>query len=113
MDALLDLASWVAILVGGAFIVIGAVGVLRMPDFFTRQHAAGLTDTLGAGLLLAGLMIQGGLSLVTVKLVLIGLFLGLTSPTSSHALAQAALSTGVKPLLKRDGADDDDHDRET
>ncbi len=113
MQALLDLVSWAAILTGGAFIVIGAVGVLRMPDFFTRQHAAGLTDTLGAGLLLFGLMIQGGLTLVTVKLVLILLFLGLTSPTSSHALAQAALSTGVKPLLADDGGDDDEQDRET
>ncbi len=112
MDAVLDLVSWGAIVTGGAFIVIGAVGVLRMPDFFTRQHAAGLTDTLGAGLLLFGLMIQGGLTLVTVKLVLIGLFLGLTSPTSSHALAQAALSSGVKPLLRNDGADDDDQDGE-
>lgn len=112
MDLVLDLLSWAAILTGGAFIVIGAVGVLRMPDFFTRQHAAGLTDTLGAGLLLLGLMIQGGLTLVTVKLVLILLFLGLTSPTSSHALAQAALSTGVKPLLKSDGADNTDPDRE-
>ena len=112
MDLLRDLISWGAILVGGGFIVIGAVGVIRMPDFFTRQHAAGLTDTLGAGLLLFGLMVQGGLTLVTAKLVLIVIFLGLTSPTSSHALAQAALSTGVKPLLKNDGGDDGEPERE-
>ena len=112
MDLLRDLISWGAILVGGGFIVIGAIGVIRMPDFFTRQHAAGLTDTLGAGLLLFGLMVQGGLTLVTAKLVLIVIFLGLTSPTSSHALAQAALSTGVKPLLKNDGGDDGEPERE-
>ena len=112
MDLLRDLISWGAILVGGGFIVIGAIGVIRMPDFFTRQHAAGLTDTLGAGLLLFGLMVQGGLTLVTAKLILIVIFLGLTSPTSSHALAQAALSTGVKPLLKNDGGDDGEPERE-
>lgn len=104
IEAVVDLLSWLLILGGGAFLVIGAIGVMRMPDFFTRQHAAGVTDTLGAGLLLLGLMLQGGFTLVTAKLVLIGVFLFFTSPTSSHALAQAALSSGLKPLL----ADDDE-----
>ncbi len=94
-----DILSWLLILGGGFFLVAGAIGVLRLPDFFTRQHAAGITDTMGAGLLLVGLMLQGGLTLVTVKLVLIIVFLSFTSPTSTHALAQAALSSGLKPLL--------------
>ena len=94
-----DTLSWLLILGGGFFLVVGAIGVLRLPDFFTRQHAAGMTDTLGAGLLLAGLMVQGGLSLVTVKLVLIVAFLFFTNPTSTHALAQAAVGSGLKPLL--------------
>ena len=98
----LDALSWLLILGGGGFVVVGAIGVIRMPDFFTRQHAAGVTDTLGAGLLLLGLALQGGLTLVTAKLALIGIFLFFTSPTSSHALAQAALSSGVKPLLADD-----------
>ena len=107
IDVLIDGLSWLLILGGGAFVVIGAIGVLRMPDFFTRQHAAGVTDTLGAGLLLLGLMLQGGLTLVTAKLALIGVFLFITSPTASHALAQAALSSGLKPLLVDDGNDSD------
>ncbi|MHA1569867.1 MAG: monovalent cation/H(+) antiporter subunit G [Alphaproteobacteria bacterium] len=100
-----DIFSWLLILGGGFFLVVGAIGVLRLPDFFTRQHAAGMTDTLGAGLLLAGLMVQGGFSLVTVKLVLIVAFLFFTSPTSTHALAQAAVGSGLKPLLDRDPED--------
>jgi multicomponent Na+:H+ antiporter subunit G len=84
-------------------VVVGGVGVLRMPDFFTRLHAAGITDTLAAGLVLIGLMFQGGFSQVTIKLVLILIFLLFTSPTSSHALAKAALADGLQPLLDSGG----------
>ncbi len=101
MILLRDSLSWLLILGGGFFLVVGAIGVLRLPDFFTRQHAAGMTDTLGAWLLLAGLMVQGGLTLVSVKLLLIVVFLFFTSPTSTHALAQAAIGSGLKPLLHR------------
>ena len=99
MELGLDIASWLLIGVGGIFLVIGAIGAVRFPDFFTRQHAAGITDTGGAGFLLAGLMLQGGLTIVTVKLVLILVFIFFTSPTATHALAQAALSSGIKPRL--------------
>ena len=94
-----DVLSWALLLGGSFFLVIGAVGVIRMPDFFTRLHAASVTDTLGAMLILLGLMIQGGLTLITVKLILILIFLILTSPTSSHALAKAAIADGIKPWL--------------
>ncbi|MFC1575950.1 cation:proton antiporter, partial [Gemmatimonadota bacterium] len=66
-----DLLSWIFLLSGSAFAIVGGIGVIRMPDLFTRLHAAGITDTMGAGLILAGLMFQGGLSMVTVKLILI------------------------------------------
>jgi len=99
MSIALDILSWILLLAGGAFCMIGALGLVRMPDFFTRMHAASVTDTLGAGLLLLGLMLQAGLSLVTVKLIVIGLLIFFTSPTSTHALAQAALARGLKPLL--------------
>ncbi len=85
--------------------MIGGIGILRLPDVFTRMHAAGITDTMGAGLILAGLMAQAGLTLVTVKLVLIVLFLVVTSPTSTHALAKAALTGGLEPRL--DHGDED------
>ncbi|MGD2138838.1 MAG: monovalent cation/H(+) antiporter subunit G [Burkholderiales bacterium] len=96
---ILNLASWLLIVSGGVFCVIGALGLLRMPDFFTRMHAASLIDTLGAGLLLLGMMLQAGLTLVTVKLVMIALLLFFTSPTATHALARAARVRGVEPLL--------------
>jgi len=99
MSALLDALSWVLLVAGGLFCIIGAVGLLRMPDFFTRMHAASLPDTLGAGLILLGLALQAGLTLVAVKLAMIGLLILFTSPTATHALARAALARGVKPLL--------------
>ena len=99
MSILIDILSWVLLLAGGAFCIIGALGLVRMPDFFTRMHAASVTDTLGAGLILLGLMLQAGFTLVTVKLIVLGLLIFFTSPTATHALAQAALARGLQPLL--------------
>jgi len=98
---LLDVASWALLLVGGAFCVIGAIGLLRMPGFFTRMHAASIVDTLGAAFILLGLMLQTGLTLVTVKLIAIGVLLFFTSPVATHALARAALARGVQPELAK------------
>lgn len=101
MDMILDLLSWFFILLGSAFVIIGAIGVIRLPEVFTRSHAAGMVDTFGTGMILLGLMFQaGGFNLVLVKLVMIGFFLFFTSPVSSHALVRAALADGAKPLLK-------------
>ena len=97
----IDLASWFLIALGGAFCVIGAIGLLRMPDFFTRMHAASVIDTLGAAFILMGLMLQAGFSLVTVKLIAIGVLLFFTSPVATHALARAALARGVQPMLAK------------
>ncbi len=97
-----DVASWICLLVGSLFCVVGAIGLLRFPDFYSRMHGAGITDTLGAGLVLVGLMVQGGLSMVTVKLFLILMLLLLTSPASTHAVAKAAFTSGLKPLLQED-----------
>ena len=93
-------AGWLA--AGSIFVLIGAFGLIRLPDFYTRLHAAGITDTLGAELILLGLMFQAGLSLVTVKLILISLFIFFTSPTATHAVANAARVMGLKPMLVPD-----------
>ncbi len=93
----LDVASWVLLSLGGAFVFVGGLGALRMPDLYTRMHAASVTDTLGAVLIIAGVMLQAGVSLAAIKLALILLFLLLTSPTASNALASAALLAGVQP----------------
>jgi len=100
MALALDLLSWICLLAGAGFLLIGAIGVLRLPDFYTRLHAVSVCDTLGAGLVLVGLMLQGGLSLVTVKLLLIFYFMMFTCPTAVHALAQAALQGKLKPLVE-------------
>ena len=97
---LIDFLSWLAILLGGFLLISGGIGLLRFPDFFTRMHAAGVTDTLGAGLMLLGLMFQTqGQWQVLFELLLILLFILLTSPTASHALAKAALHHRQEPLL--------------
>jgi multicomponent Na+:H+ antiporter subunit G len=105
MEATTDIISWILLVAGSLFAVVGGIGLLRLPDFFSRMHGGGMTDTMGAGLILTGLMFQTGLSLVTFKLVLITLFLLLTSPTSAHALARSALSHGLKPLVDEEEED--------
>lgn len=95
----LDVLSWVLLMAGGFLGVTGALGLFRFPDFYTRLHAASVTDTLCAGLIILGLVLQTGLSLFSVKLVLILLVLAYTSPTAAHALARAAQHGGLKPRL--------------
>jgi multicomponent Na+:H+ antiporter subunit G len=102
MDFLLNGLSWLLILAGSFFTMVGAVGLIRMPDLFTRMHAASVTDTLGAGLLLLGFMLQAGLSLVLLKLVFLFLLFFFISPVATHAVANAALHYGIKPMLSED-----------
>ncbi|GIS81035.1 MAG: monovalent cation/H(+) antiporter subunit G [Gemmatimonadetes bacterium] len=97
IDLILEVLSWISILGGLFFMIVGTIGVVRMPDVYTRLHAAGMTDTMGAGLLLLGMCFQAGLTLVLVRLILIYAFLLFTSPISTHALASAALSGGLEP----------------
>ena len=99
MSAALDIASWILLVAGGAFCLIGAVGMIRMPNFYARVHAASVIETLGAGLILAGLLLQAGWTLAAIKLLMLGLLIFFTSPTATHALARAALTRGVRPEL--------------
>lgn len=98
-----DIASWALLLGGSFFFIVGAVGMIRMPDVYTRMHASSVTETLGAGLLVAGMMLQAGFTQVTGKLFLLGALFFLTAPVATHALAQAALHMGVRPKLDEDG----------
>lgn len=99
MPLLLDAISWFFILSGALFMLTGALGILRMPDFYTRLHAAGMTDTMGTAFMLAGLMLQGGWTLTPVRLALILLFIYFTGPIATHALANAAYRAGLRPQL--------------
>ena len=104
MNLVVDLASWALLAGGGALAVIGGVGVLRFPDFYTRLHAASITDTLCSALMLAGLALQSGWSLVSAKLFLVLVFLLLTSPSAAHAMAKAARHGGLEPVEGRPAA---------
>jgi multicomponent Na+:H+ antiporter subunit G len=104
IDVVRDAASWALLCAGGFFCVVGAIGVLRMPDFYTRAHAASLNDSLGGGLILLGLTLQAGFTLVAAKLLVIGLLLFFTSPAATHALAKAALGRGLQPVLHQESA---------
>ena len=104
MTAWIDTLSWACLVGGGFFCVVGAVGLLRMPDFYTRMHAASVIETLGAGLILFGLLLQAGFTLVAAKLLMVGVLIFFASPTATHALARAAMARGLKPLLSGDGS---------
>ncbi|MEO8132560.1 MAG: monovalent cation/H(+) antiporter subunit G [Betaproteobacteria bacterium] len=99
MNIVADLVSWASLLAGGFFCIVGGIGLVRMPDFYTRMHGASVTETLGAGLLLFGLIVQAGLTLVAVKLAMVGALIFITSPAATHALAKAAFVRGLQPLL--------------
>jgi len=99
---ILDIASGVLIAAGSFFVLAGAVGLVRLPDVYTRVHGASLIDTAGAGLLILGLMLQAGFSLVTLKLLFILAIFFFTLPVAGHAVARAAMHEGLKPKLAED-----------
>lgn len=97
IDTALNLVSWVLLTLGGACVLIGGIGALRLPNLYTRIHAASLTDTMATILIFVGMMLQSGFSLATMKLLAIMVFLLLTGPTATYALANAALLSGLRP----------------
>ena len=103
----LDILTWIFLLAGSFFAIVGGIGIVRLPEFFSRLHGGGVTDTGGAGLIVFGLLFQGGFSLVTIKLLMILFFLLVTSPTSCHALAKSALTQGLEPELEIKTVDSD------
>ncbi|MEM9056973.1 MAG: monovalent cation/H(+) antiporter subunit G [Pseudomonadota bacterium] len=105
MAMLLDAASWLLLTLGGFFVLVGGIGALRMPTLFARMHAASVTDSMGALLILIGMMLQAGPTIATVKLVAILFFLLLTSPTASYALASAAVLAGNAPAVDSQAGD--------
>lgn len=99
MSAVLDILGWGALVLGGFFCLVGAIGLNRMPDVFTRMHATSVSDTMGVGLLTVGMLSQTTDWTVAVRLVIIVIVLYVTGAVSSHALARAALHDGAKPVL--------------
>ena len=96
------LAAILLILAGTIFFAAGTIGLLRFPDIYTRMHATGKCDTLGTLLILIGLAIYHGFSLMSLKIMFIGIFVFLVNPTSTHAIARAAWNAGIKPWKKEE-----------
>jgi multicomponent Na+:H+ antiporter subunit G len=93
---ILDIASWLLMSTGGIFVLIGGIGALRLPDLYTRMHAASVTDSIAPVLIIAGIILQAGFTLASIKLIAILLFLLLTGPTATNALASASLLAGTR-----------------
>lgn len=105
MELIANLISWLFIVAGSILLLIGGLGLLRMPDLYTRLHAASITDTGATILIVAGLIVQGLFvfdnPLAALKLGLILFFTLFTAPTASHALAKTALLGGEIPKNKQ------------
>ena len=97
MEIAFDILSWLLLTSGGFFVLVGGIGALRMPDLYTRMHAASVTDSIAPMLIIAGLILQAGMTLASIKLIAILIFLLLTGPTASNALASAAILSGHRP----------------
>jgi len=97
VETLLSLLSGALILSGALFCLIGALGIVRLPDVFSRMHGAGIIDTLGLLLIMAGFVLLAGMNLISVKLLMIVGFVFFTSPIATHALSRACLNGGIKP----------------
>ena len=104
-DTIINLTNVITILlllVGAFFMLAGTIGFVRFPDFYSRMHATGKCDTLGEGLMLVALIIYGGATFVSVKILFLIVFILLANPTSTHAIAKAAYDVGLEPWRKLD-----------
>lgn len=98
MEAALDVISWALLVMGGAVAVTSGVGLLRLPDLYTRMHAASMLDSLGAICVFLGLALQAETAAVAIKLLLAPAFLLLTTATAAHVLGKSARRAGLEPL---------------
>jgi len=101
METLMNISSALCLFIGSFLCVSGGVGILRFPDFYTRMHAVGVTETLATAMILIGLMLQNPGGIVDLKLIIIMLMTFFISPTASHALAKAAMNNGLMPVLDK------------
>ena len=103
---IVEITSWILIIAGALLGIAGGIGMHRFPDFYSRVHAAGITDTMCAACFLLGLGMQTGLTLASLKLLLVFIFLFISNPTATHALANAALLGGLKPQVDSNESED-------
>ncbi|MFO7726800.1 MAG: monovalent cation/H(+) antiporter subunit G [Desulfonatronovibrio sp.] len=101
METLTNILALVFVLLGVFFMLAGSIGINRFPDFYSRAHASGKVDTLGILLFIVGLMFFEGFNLISLKLMLVAVFVAMTSPVAAHALARRALVFGLKPWTRK------------
>lgn len=82
------------------FMAVAALGLLRLPDFYTQAHAVSKTETLGLGLVMLGLAVYVGVEPLSVKLVAAVVFVLLANPVASHLLTRAAIRQGLRPWTR-------------
>lgn len=99
---MIEIVAGLLILVGGVFAVIGALGLVRMPDVLIRMHAASKIGTLACGLVLAAAAVGFGEAATTIRVIAIVLFILLTAPIAAHMIGRAAVRTGVRLFLAHD-----------
>ncbi|MEA3498338.1 MAG: monovalent cation/H(+) antiporter subunit G [Campylobacterota bacterium] len=97
---IIDILSDICLLLGAIFTLTGAIGLLRLPNFYTRLHAASVTESLAAPLLIIGIMLDMGFTLDSAKLILIIVIMIVSNPTITHALCRAAAHGGVTPEME-------------
>ena len=107
---IIEAASTLFLILGAFFSLTGAVGLFRFPDFFTRVHAASVTDSAATIFIIFGLVLRTDFGLVAVKLLFILIFLLITSPTASHALAKSARHGGLLTLVETQATKKEDSD---
>jgi multicomponent Na+:H+ antiporter subunit G len=95
ISTLMDILAGLAVLIGAFFVLVAAVGIIRMPDVYVRMHAATKTGTLGSGLMLVGVALQSGEADVVSRALAAVLFLIITAPVAAHLLGRAAYISGV------------------
>lgn len=103
-----NLLGMAVVTAGAFFLLVGSVGLIRLPDFYSRSHAVGKSDTLGIMLVIFGMILIEGFTLNSAKLLFALVFVFLTNPTGTHALANAALRSGLKPWFKKKAGKGDD-----
>ncbi len=101
MEVVFSFIGTICLLLGSILAIISGIGILRFPDFYSRMHATGVSDTLVTGLILVGLMMQNPDGIVIIKLLIILLMTLLINPTASHALAKAAIESKLLPFLAK------------
>lgn len=96
IEFFIDILQFLFFFIGTLLFFTSAIGLIRLPDVYTRMHAATIGDTLGLGMIIAGAILEEGATLASIKMLIIIIFVFLTNPTAAHAMARAAYKNGVK-----------------